>query len=75
MNSSAKRITFLLTCVVVSTVVTHFLKPGLGANSSSSGEVGVYEEELSSICFNFEAFANQNRQATYRISFRSVFVR
>lgn len=75
MNSSANRITFLLTWVVVSTVVTHFLKPGLGTNSSSRGEVGVYEEELSSICFNLEAFAKQSKQATCKISLRSVFVR
>lgn len=56
--------TFLLTWVVVRTVVIHFLKPVLGMNSESLGDMAKAEGEPSSISLSLEALENQNKHAT-----------
>lgn len=64
MNSSASRMTFCATCVVVKMVATHFLKPIVGCASGTRGWIACGDELTSSTCLSVVELSNQNKHVT-----------
>lgn len=63
-NSSASKITFCATCVVVKMVATHFLKPIVGCASGTRGWRACGDELTSSTCLSVVELSNQNKHVT-----------